>query len=208
MDKSNSTDRGKLMAEVRRAQNRLRNIAFLRREPEQVAVNEFPERWKEFFPGTKQMIKGVHMPKGSGCICAVYHSQYAGNFKDHVHDFADENIFVITGGISIETPTGTTKLTRGQSFTIEAGVAHGCKFDANTLFLITWLGEGDDFLGFDFLDKSTCKDRVILDLANEITTTQDEKEIERLRKEIETRETIPCSNPCHAGCVFTKPSAQ
>ena len=148
-------EKSDLMKRVRKMSNDLRNKMFLGKDPDVVSINFFPEVWEEFFPGQRQMIKGVKLPDSAEAVMIVYHSEEKGVFAGHVHDSADENIFVIKGEVTLQEPTGETVIRRGENHIVKAGVAHSAKFAHDTIFTIVWTGEGSDFLRFKFFDNTT-----------------------------------------------------
>ena len=132
-------DNKKLIDQVRQPSNRLRNMMHLRCNPEEVDIVVFPEEWMESNSSKAKQVRGVHLPSKSKAVTAIYHAIEDGTRADHIHSTAKENIFVICGSLTINTPTECRRLERGQSFTVESNVAHGMQYDAGTLWLVTWL---------------------------------------------------------------------
>jgi mannose-6-phosphate isomerase-like protein (cupin superfamily) len=207
----------KLEADARQARFKLVNSVFFNQgvlSGMNQVVYSFPERWEPFFKGKKDLIKGIHHKDGKDAISCLYNTVESGVFHKHFHESADEYLFVVRGKLIIHTPFDHIVLQRGESYTIPAGLGHYAEFEENTEVIITWLGQEEGFLSFNFYNDSIeapadCK-RALLSVLRERHSAMvqngemDEKAMEQILLEIEEKEKHPCRlySGCHESCEF------
>lgn len=180
-----------------------------------IEISSFPERWEVFFEGKTDMIKGIHLPDNSDAISCVYHAKKGSMFPKHIHRNAEENLFVVKGKMKVSTADGKkVVVSRGHSMKIPESMGHDVLFLEDTTITIVWLGEGSNFLSFDYSQgledvPRECKRGMLLSISKrheEMVSKRelDEDELKELLVELDATKNTHCAlyNGCHVECEY------
>lgn len=194
---------------VRRQKKELYNTIFLKADPEECEVKQFPEVWSTF-RGNMDLVKGIILPGFSKSAACIYYAIDGGEFPKHLHS-SKEHIIVLSGIVTISHPQGSVEITTGESYDIEEGVAHSVLLQPNTVAIVVWTGvEMEQSCTLDVRPQN-CKNKSLESITQEYEKVvalgeagiDVSERLEKLKKTIEdTQGTICTIGRCGERCAY------